>query len=177
MASLSAAACLCAWLAGCMTPEKAEREADETAVALATEMWRRQTGCTNAFDIARPADVLTLRIALEAVRQGVTNAVFPRIEGVDPLVLNPRDTWANKEAYDKTAHALAQMFVDNAGVPVGAPDRSAPFTPSSMLPLSSSAVTNFATHSTSSDGISKAILDCCRLLSMAIDCESHPANT
>ena len=36
------------------------------------------------------------------------------IEGVDPLVLNPRDTWANKEAYDKTAHALAQMFVDNA---------------------------------------------------------------
>ena len=61
-----------------MTPEKAEREADETAIALATEMWRRQTGCTNAFDIARPADVLTLRIALEAVRQGMTNTVFPR---------------------------------------------------------------------------------------------------
>ena len=88
VASLSAAACLCAWLAGCMTPEKAEREADETAIALATEMWRRQTGCTNAFDIARPVDVLTLRIALEAVRQGVTNAVFPRIDGVDPLQLS-----------------------------------------------------------------------------------------
>ena len=88
MASLSAAACLCAWLAGCLTPEKAERETDETAIALATEMWRRQTGCTNAFDIARPADVLTLRIALEAVRQGVTNTVFPRIEGVDPLQLS-----------------------------------------------------------------------------------------
>ena len=70
-----------------MTPEKAERETDETAIALATEMWRRQTGCTNAFDIARPADVLTLRIALEAVRQGVTNTVFPRIEGIAPLRL------------------------------------------------------------------------------------------
>ena len=87
MASLSAAACLCAWLGGCLTPEKAERDADEAAVALATGMWRRQTGCTNAFDITRPADVLTLRIALEAVRQGVTNTVFPRIEGVDPLRL------------------------------------------------------------------------------------------
>ena len=70
-----------------MTPEKAERDADEAAVALATEMWRRQTGCTNAFDITRPADVLTLRIALEAVRQGVTNTVFPQIEGADPLRL------------------------------------------------------------------------------------------
>ena len=87
MASLSAAACLCAWLVGCMTPEKAEREADEAAIALATEMWRQQTGCTNAFDITRPADVLTLRIALEAVRQGVTNTVFPQIEGADPLRL------------------------------------------------------------------------------------------
>ena len=65
-----------------MTPEKARREADETAVALATAIWREQTGLTNAFDIARPADVLALRIALEAVRQGVTNAVFPRIAGV-----------------------------------------------------------------------------------------------
>ena len=58
----------CLWLAGCMTPDKAVREADETATAAATEVWRAQTGLTNAFDIARPADVLTLRIALEALR-------------------------------------------------------------------------------------------------------------
>ena len=75
----------CLWLAGCMTPDKAVREADETATAAATEVWRAQTGLTNAFDIARPADVLTLRIALEALRQGTTNAVFPRIAGVAPL--------------------------------------------------------------------------------------------
>ena len=78
-----AAGLLC--ILGCMTPEKAEREADEAAVALATAYWREQTGSTNAFDVTRPLDVLTLRIALEAVRQGVTNAVFPRIDGVARL--------------------------------------------------------------------------------------------
>ena len=74
------------WIVGCMTPEKAVREADETAIAAAEEIWRTQTGLTNSFDISRPADVLTLRIALEAVRHGVTNTVFPRIEGVSTLV-------------------------------------------------------------------------------------------
>ena len=71
---------------GCMTPEKAVRDADETAIALATVAWQKQTGLTNSFDIARPADVLTMRIALAALHQGVTNTVFPRIAGVSPLV-------------------------------------------------------------------------------------------
>ena len=79
------AAGLLACLAGCLTPEKAEKEADETAVALATAYWREQTGTTNEFNVSRPLDVLTLRIALEAVRQGITNSVFPRIEGMSPL--------------------------------------------------------------------------------------------
>ena len=72
-------------LAGCLTPEKAERDAEEAARELATAYWKAQTGLTNDFVIARPADALTLKIALEAVRQGMTNAVFPKIEGVDPL--------------------------------------------------------------------------------------------
>ena len=84
MAVGGAVAAVLACLPGCMTPDKARREADETAVALATQVWREQTGLTNAFDIARPADVLSLRLALEAVRQGVTNAVFPRIAGTTP---------------------------------------------------------------------------------------------
>lgn len=78
-------ACALACVAGCLTPEKAEREADETARSLATRYWQKQTGATNTFEIARPADALTLKIVLEAVRQGVTNAVFPKIDGVDPL--------------------------------------------------------------------------------------------
>ena len=79
-AFLSAAA-----VSGCMTPEKAERDADEAAIGLATAYWREQTGLTNSFDVARPRDVFTLRIALEAVRRGETNAVFPSISGVSPL--------------------------------------------------------------------------------------------
>lgn len=70
---------------GCMTPERAYVEADAAARAAATEVWRAQTGLTNAFDIARPADVLTLRIALEALRHGVTNDVFPRLADAAPL--------------------------------------------------------------------------------------------
>ena len=80
-----AAALLALLHSGCLTPEKAERDADETAIALATACWREQSGATNEFNVARPLDVLTLRIALEAVRQGVTNTVFPRIDGVAPL--------------------------------------------------------------------------------------------
>ena len=37
---LIAAALLALLHSGCLTPEKAEREADETAIALATACWR-----------------------------------------------------------------------------------------------------------------------------------------
>jgi outer membrane protein TolC len=81
----SAFVCLGGAFVGCMTPEKAVQDTDETAIALATVYWREQTGTTNSFDISRPQDVLTLRLALEAVRQGITNTVFPKISGVDTL--------------------------------------------------------------------------------------------
>lgn len=78
-------ACALACATGCLTPDKAERDAETTARALATDCWQKQTGLTNDFVITRPLDALTLKIALEAVRQGTTNAVFPKITGVDPL--------------------------------------------------------------------------------------------
>jgi phosphoenolpyruvate carboxykinase (ATP) len=33
--------------------------------------------------------------------------------GVDESLLDPRSTWADPEAYDRTARELAQMFADN----------------------------------------------------------------
>jgi phosphoenolpyruvate carboxykinase (ATP) len=35
------------------------------------------------------------------------------LEGVDPKILTPRETWADKAAYDQTATALVDMFNTN----------------------------------------------------------------
>ena len=35
------------------------------------------------------------------------------LAGVDPKIMNPRDTWADPKAYDEAAAKLAQMFRKN----------------------------------------------------------------
>jgi len=74
----------------CMTTDKAVEQSDEAGIRLATEYWRLQTGCTNVFTIQRPADTLTLRIALLAAARGEQSVIFPKI----PIVaaMSPSNT-------------------------------------------------------------------------------------
>jgi outer membrane protein TolC len=65
-----------------MTPDKAVRETNETGTRLATDFWRQQTGRTNTFDVCRPADALTLRIALLAAARNEQGVIFPLIPHV-----------------------------------------------------------------------------------------------
>ena len=37
------------------------------------------------------------------------------VEGVDDSILNPRETWDDKDAYDVQAAKLVTMFVENFG--------------------------------------------------------------
>ena len=51
----------------------------------------------------------------EFVHDDLFNLDVPQhIDGVDDRVLNPRDTWADVEAFDESALRLAKMFVENA---------------------------------------------------------------
>ena len=76
---------------GCMTPEKADRQASDAGTRLATAYWQTQTGRTNAFDVTRPSDALTLRLALMAMAQGEENIALPEIPNVTALITN--DVW------------------------------------------------------------------------------------
>ncbi|MCL2104217.1 MAG: TolC family protein [Kiritimatiellaeota bacterium] len=78
-------------LTACMTPERADREAGEAGTRLATAYWQAQTGCTNTFDVSRPSEALTLRLALMAVARGDEGVVFPEIPNVEAVVVD--DVW------------------------------------------------------------------------------------
>ena len=73
---------------GCMTPEKAVRTADESGKRLAMAFWQHQTGRTNEFDISRPADALSLRLAMIASTNSEANIVFPKLPEITPVISN-----------------------------------------------------------------------------------------
>jgi phosphoenolpyruvate carboxykinase (ATP) len=90
------------------------------------DCWLVNTGWTGGkFGVGSRMPIKATRALLDAALSGRlkfqpmrTDPTFGfevplALEGVDAKVLNPRDTWADKAAYDAQAKALVKMFNDN----------------------------------------------------------------
>ena len=88
--------------------------------------WLVNTGWTGGkYGTGNRMPIKATRALLNAALDGsLNNAEFRKdpnfgfevpvaVEGVDSAILDPRSTWADKDEYDRTAHKLVQLFVDN----------------------------------------------------------------
>lgn len=92
------------------------------------DCWLVNTGWTSgAYGVGHRMPIRDTRALLHAALDGSLKgaefrtdanfgfAVPVAVDGVDGKILNPRDTWADKAAYDAQAAKLVQMFIDNFG--------------------------------------------------------------
>ena len=90
--------------------------------------WLVNTGWTGgAFGTGKRMPIRATRALLTAALDGSLNRVEFRkdpnfgfdvpvaVTGVDTVLLSPRDTWADKSAYDAQAAKLVKMFAENFG--------------------------------------------------------------
>jgi phosphoenolpyruvate carboxykinase (ATP) len=90
------------------------------------DCWLVNTGWTGGkFGTGKRMPIKATRALLNAALDGsLNNAEFRTdpnfgfkvpvaVPGVDPSILDPRGTWADKDAYDQTARKLVQQFIDN----------------------------------------------------------------
>ena len=90
------------------------------------DCWLVNTGWTGGiYGTGKRMPIKVTRALLNAALDGSLNdapfrtdpnfgfQVPVAVPGVDPQILNPRETWADKAAYDAKAKALVAMFVDN----------------------------------------------------------------
>jgi phosphoenolpyruvate carboxykinase (ATP) len=90
------------------------------------DCWLVNTGWTGgAFGVGQRMPIKATRALLNAALDGSLAAAEMRVDphfkfrvpvavpGVDTKILNPRDTWADKAAYDAQAQKLVRMFRDN----------------------------------------------------------------
>lgn len=88
--------------------------------------WLVNTGWTGGkYGVGERMPIAATRALVRAALSGALNAQAMRtdvifgfevptaLDGVDPKILNPRETWADKEAYDAQANALIEMFNQN----------------------------------------------------------------
>ncbi len=92
------------------------------------DCWLVNTGWTGgAYGIGKRMPIKATRALLSAALDGSLNnaefrtdanfgfAVPVTVPGVDSAILDPRSTWADRQAYDRQAEKLVGMFVDNFG--------------------------------------------------------------
>lgn len=90
------------------------------------DCWLVNTGWTGGkFGTGKRMPIKATRVLLNAALSGELKGqpmrldpafgfeVPTALEGVDPKILDPRETWADKAAYDLQARALVKMFRDN----------------------------------------------------------------
>jgi phosphoenolpyruvate carboxykinase (ATP) len=90
--------------------------------------WLLNTGWTGGkFGVGRRMPIAATRALLDAALSGAlasqpmrTDPLFGfqvplALPGVEPAILNPRETWGDKAAYDAQARALVDMFRANFG--------------------------------------------------------------
>jgi phosphoenolpyruvate carboxykinase (ATP) len=88
--------------------------------------WLVNTGWTGGkYGVGQRMPIKVTRALLTAALDGTLNdgefyidkhfgfQVPASVKGVDSCILQPRETWSDKEAYDAAAAKLAQMFQDN----------------------------------------------------------------
>ena len=102
-----------------MFGERMERSG--TRVYLINTGWSGGSyGVGQRMDLASTRQMVTAALNgsvedAEFVHDPIFNVDVPQyVAGVSSRVLNPRDTWLDKDAYDETARRVAKMFVDNA---------------------------------------------------------------
>ena len=91
-----------------------------------SQAWLVNTGWTGGpYGVGSRMDLPTTRKIIDAILDGslleaeyelfpVFNLWIPKaIDGVDSSLLNPRNTWEDKEAYDKMRMDLAKQFIEN----------------------------------------------------------------
>ena len=90
------------------------------------QCWLLNTGWTGGkYGVGKRMPIKATRALLNAALDGsLGDAEFRKdrnfgfdvpvaVPGVDPAILDPRSTWADKDDYDRTAQKLVQLFVDN----------------------------------------------------------------
>ncbi len=78
-----------------------------------------------AYGVGKRIDLPSTRKIIDAILDGsiedaefeimpIFNLAIPKsLQGVDSKILNPRNAWASVEAFDKSAHELAEKFINN----------------------------------------------------------------